>query len=268
MSVPSSNSRQQFHLLKRLLARRNNAVKEQGLTLIECLVAVFVIGLTVTLITPPLFIAAATRAQNRRAEQALQVAQGEIDRIRVMVARDKHTLTSLPKTITTTLQAYPPPSSFVAGGLLKTPSSSCPASVVRYDDRAIDPDKALKVDVDGDCVPDFFMQVFRTVGNVTADETTLNVADPTQERPSDFQLGVRVYSMLADGTSAGNSWANLKRNPVEQASLQMTNGDGSQRTRPLAMIYTPFAWSDQSTTLCDYFQDSNPQALPGSCKPR
>jgi len=267
MSVSPSRFRPQFHPLQGLLAGQNRAVKEQGLTLIECLVAVFVIGLTVTLITPPLFIAAATRAQNRRAEQALQIAQGEVDRIRVMVARGNHTLANLPKTIGTTLQAYPPPTGFVAGSLLKTSSNTCPTSVVRYDDRAIDPDKALKVDVDGDCTPDFFIQVFRTAGTVTADQSTRNVADPTQAKPSDFQLGVRVYSMLADGTATGNSWGNLT-SPVVQASLQMTNGEGSQRKRPLAIIYTPFSWSDQSTTLCDYFQDNNPQALPGSCVPR
>ncbi|NJR65067.1 MAG: prepilin-type N-terminal cleavage/methylation domain-containing protein [Leptolyngbyaceae cyanobacterium CRU_2_3] len=34
-----------------------------GVTLIECLVAILVIGLTVSLITPPIFIAVATRAQ-------------------------------------------------------------------------------------------------------------------------------------------------------------------------------------------------------------
>ena len=253
MSVSPSLSRQR---LLGLLARQNTASKEQGLTLIECLVAVFVIGLTVTLITPPLFIAAATRAQNRRAEQALQVAQGEVDRIRTLVARGNHTNTNLPKTVTTALQAYDPPKSFVSG-LIKTPSSTCAG---RYDDRAIDPDKALKVDVDGDCVPDFFMQVFRTVGNTTRDQIN-STPDATQQKPSDFQLGVRVYSMVADGTAPGNSWGNLEK-PPQQASLQMTNGEGNQRKRPLAMIYTPFSWSDQNSTLCTYFQ---PGALPQGC---
>ncbi|MBI4779852.1 MAG: prepilin-type N-terminal cleavage/methylation domain-containing protein [Oscillatoriophycideae cyanobacterium NC_groundwater_1537_Pr4_S-0.65um_50_18] len=265
MSVSPSRS-QLFHF-KRLLIGLGNAPKDQGLTLIECLVAVFVIGLTVTLITPPLFIAAATRAQNRRAEQALQIAQGEVDRFRVMVSRSSHIVANLPQApYATTMRTFAPPNGFVSGGLLKTTSNNCPTSVVRYDDRALAPDKALKVDVDGDCAADFFMQVFRTEGTVTQDQISRN-AVASQRKPSDFVLGVRVYSILADGTRPGNSWGNLE-NPVQQASLQMTNGEGSQRKRPLAVIYTPFSWSDQSNTLCDYFQDSNPRALPGSCTPR
>ncbi|HEY9629591.1 MAG TPA: type II secretion system protein [Coleofasciculaceae cyanobacterium] len=266
MSVSPSRS-QLFHF-KRLLIGQGNAPKDQGLTLIECLVAVLVIGLTVTLITPPLFIAAATRAQNRRAEQALQIAQGEVDRIRVMVSRGSHSVASLPQAPyapnASAMRNFAPPNGFVSGGLLKTTSNNCPTSAVRYDDRAVAPDKALKVDVDGDCAADFFMQVFRTEGTITQDQVSRN-AVASQRKPSDFVLGVRVYSILADGTRPGNAWGNLGS---QQASLQMTNGEGSQRTRPLAVIYTPFSWSDQSNTLCDYFQDSNPRALPGSCTPR
>jgi len=57
---------------------------ESGLTLMECVVAIAVVALAGALITPPLFLAAATRVQNRRSEQALQIAQGEIDRIRTL----------------------------------------------------------------------------------------------------------------------------------------------------------------------------------------
>ncbi|MBW4661499.1 MAG: type II secretion system GspH family protein [Drouetiella hepatica Uher 2000/2452] len=262
MSVSPFHAQQRLPVLKGLLARQNTASKEQGLTLIECLVAVFVIGLTVTLITPPLFIAAATRAQNRRAEQALQIAQGEVDRIRTMVARGNHTNADLPKEIPNgiALKDYGTPNGFV-GSLIKTPSSACTG---RYDDRAIDPTKALKVDVDGDCVADFFMQVFRTRGNTTQDQRT-STPTVTQQRPSDFQLGVRVYSIVADGTAPGNAWGNLE-SPPQQASLQMTNGQGNQRRRPLAIIYTPFSWSDQNSTLCSYFQNAN-GALPQGCPP-
>lgn len=249
--------------LRQLLAQtqRQNGDSAQGLTLIECLVAVFVIGLTVALITPPIFIATATRAQNRRAEQAMQIAQGEIDRIRVLVARSAHTLDRLPNVANAApLQSVPPPNGFVSG-LLKSSSTQWNT----YDDQAIAIDKGLQVDVDGDREPDFFMQVFRTRGSISADQTQRNVSTPNQIKPTDFQVGVRVYSILADGSRVGNSWSDLQTQP---ASLQMTNGEGSQRQRPLAVVYSPFSWSDQSSTLCDYFQDQNPNALSGSCTPR
>ncbi|MCY7282913.1 MAG: type II secretion system GspH family protein [Cyanobacteria bacterium CAN_BIN43] len=58
---------------------------DQGLTLIEGLVAIVVVSITLVSITPPIFWATGTRVQNRRAEQALQLAQGEIDRVRTLI---------------------------------------------------------------------------------------------------------------------------------------------------------------------------------------
>ncbi|HEY9642508.1 MAG TPA: prepilin-type N-terminal cleavage/methylation domain-containing protein [Coleofasciculaceae cyanobacterium] len=264
MSVSTARFQQWLHNLGQTIAKTQGGDRchppsaqgdPAGVTLIECLIAILVIGLTVSLITPPIFIAVATRAQSRRAEQALQIAQGEVDRIRVMVARGNHTIANLPKPITNTdLQAYPPPRSFFSNTIVKTPNGGCTGGIVRYDDQPIDADKALKVDVDGDCQADFFMQVFRT--NTPADQLS------NQSKPSNFQLGVRVYAIMADGNQAGNSWGNLQTDP---ASLKLTNGEGGQRKQPLAVIYTPFSWSDQSSSLCDY-QPSG--ALPGSCPAR
>ena len=58
-----------------------------GFTLIESLVAMIVISITLVAIVPPIFWATGTRVQNRRAEQALAIAQGEIDRVRTQVER-------------------------------------------------------------------------------------------------------------------------------------------------------------------------------------
>ncbi|MBD3883782.1 hypothetical protein IFO70_18625 [Phormidium tenue FACHB-886] len=223
---------------------------EQGLTLIECLVAVFVTGLMVSLITPPIFIAVASRAQSRRAEQALQVAQGEVDRIRVMVTRSQHEVRLLPKTVVGNLQRVAPPSSLVAG--IKSSQLCNP----RYDNTPLNVNQAVAVDVDGDCNPELFMQVFRTAGTLPRTQTVNGVPDENK-KPSDFELGVRVYSILASGNRPGNSWANLLTEP---ASLGLVNGEGGQRLRPLAVLYTPFSWSDKSETLCDYFQDNNPNS--------
>lgn len=63
---------------------RGTAVQD-GLTLIECLVAMIIITIVVAIITPPIFLAVGTRVNNRRTEQALQVAQGEIERVRLLM---------------------------------------------------------------------------------------------------------------------------------------------------------------------------------------
>jgi prepilin-type N-terminal cleavage/methylation domain-containing protein len=225
----------------------------QGLTLIECLVAIFVIGLTVSLITPPIFIAVASRAQSRRAEQALQIAQGEVDRIRVMVARSQHSITVLPKTVAGNLRLVAPPGGLVAG--IKSPQDCKP----RYDDTPLDVNRAVQIDVDGDCDPDFFMQVFRTAGTISADEIADAKTNPGSEKPTEFQLGVRVYSILAK-SSLGSL-----QNPPEPASLGLTNGEGGQRSRPLAVLYTPFSWSDHKGTLCAYHQGADPNAPNPIC---
>jgi type II secretory pathway pseudopilin PulG len=202
--------------------------------------AIVVIGLTVAMIAPPLVIAAATRVQNRRAEQALQIAQGEVDRVRAMVARDQHTPARLPA-ITT-----PPGGNFqaVAAPASLSQLKKSPASCGTYTGQQIPVNQTLQVDVDGDCQPDFIMQVFRTQGNTKNSEIVQGT-----NRPSDFQMGVRVYSILADG-----NWSNLQTLP---ASLQLTKGQGKQRSRPLAVLYTPFSRSDQSDALCFYQQGQN-----------
>jgi hypothetical protein len=108
--------------------------------------------------------------------------------------------------------------------------------------------QALRVDVDGDCKADFFMQTFRTAGTIRGSATA----------PSDFQLGVRVYSILAANSSDPLA--------TKSAALQIVRGEGNRRTRPLAVLYTPFSQSDQGNALCSYHQPSaQAGALSGSC---
>jgi prepilin-type N-terminal cleavage/methylation domain-containing protein len=234
----------------------SSKASEQGLTLLECLMAIVVIGLTITMITPPLVISAATRVQNRRAEQAMQIAQGEVDRIRALVARDEHTVTRLPAIASgANLQAVPAPA--VPANPL-TPSVASPIRSPRNcgagtfnNGEQMAVNRGLRVDVDGDCKADFFMQTFRTAGSVN------NAEAIGANRPSAFQMGVRVYSILADGSSG-----NLETVP---ASLKITSQQGKQRTRPLAVLYTPFSRSDQGDALCFYQPTERESRLSGSC---
>ncbi len=198
--------------------------------------AVVVMGLTMAMITPPLVIAAATRVQNRQAEQAMQIAQGEVDRVRAMLAREASqniTPAMLPLIVTGNIGDFPAPARPSTSSPMKSSASTCGTNYNNGEQIAVN--QGLRVDVDGDCKADFFMQTFRTAGSSTS---TL----------SDFQMGVRVYSILAASPSG-----TLETKP---AALQIVRGEGNRRTRPLAVLYTPFSQSDQGKTLCSYHQAS------------
>lgn len=256
MSAPNLRSQSWFMPLWRtwLVARRRQAAAgiphaEAGVTLLECLVAIAVIALTSALILPPLFIAAGSRSQNRRAEQALQIAQGEVNRIQAMVSAGQHFNSRLPAT-----PAAIPGNSLYNVAAPSGPNTQFFKSIVStcntYNDRQVAWNSAIPIDIDGidsngdnnRCEPDFYMQVFRDVGVVTTREQSRPVA---QQRPSSFRLGVRVWSNLAEGY-----WGQMTT-PILPASIQLTSGQGNQRLRPLAALYPRVTWSDRSTTLCD-----------------
>ena len=243
-SAPFQSMYRRLKLLPRLRSVSPPASAQAGVTLLECLIAVAVIGITSALILPPLFVAAASRVQNRRAEQALQIAQGEVDRIQTMVASGYHKvqpINGLPAigTIsrTVSLDTIAPPAG-VASSILKsvrTGTGGCNT----YRGEVISANQALSVDVDGDCTADFYMQVFRD-----NDVLTNRAPGPATNPPSNFRLAVRVYSALALTNFGSMS------TPVLPASLQITSGEGNQRLRPLAVLYSQAVWSDQSVSLC------------------
>ncbi|MEM9817765.1 MAG: prepilin-type N-terminal cleavage/methylation domain-containing protein, partial [Cyanobacteria bacterium P01_D01_bin.6] len=72
----------QFLRLARLV-KPTSLSDESGLTLIECVMAIVVVGLMGAAIAPMMVASVATRVQSQKAEQALELAQGEIDRVRI-----------------------------------------------------------------------------------------------------------------------------------------------------------------------------------------
>ena len=204
-------------------------VQEQGLTLIECLVAIVMVALVSSAIAPALVLSVATRVHSQKAEQALALAQSEIDSVRVLVERGGYTAAALPP---------------LAAGL---------------DDKdvetALGPDltvtnstsfaRAFPRDIDGDGAPDFLMQRFRAKGQMVGSV------------PVAFAMGVRVYDR--DASAAGNL-------PSTPASLKMTSGDGGRSTRPLAVLYTTIATSNQGDSLCSLITYFNSSAVAGSTK--
>lgn len=252
------------------MARQNTRAAqpstEAGLTLLECLIAIAVIGITASLILPPLFLSAGTRVQNRRAEQAFQLAQEEINRLQTLAANEQHQVARLPAVAptgtgyfrnnqaATSIQNVPPP----RGGWWQRPNKmrsttrSCntyapfnPSATLATVD-IVPLNQALAIDVDGDCQPDFFMQTFRDAGTFSDLELGASATPTATSRPTVFRAVARVYSNVPNRT---NSW-NTMPTPVIPASLQFTRGEGNQRERPLAVMSSLITWSSVSFSSC------------------
>lgn len=212
--------------------RSGHGSSEEGLTLLECLVAIAVIALTGAMIGPPLVMAAATRVQNRRAEQSLQLAQGEVDRIRAMVITGDATVATLPALVTVTnLETHSAPTALMAN-TLKSPECNT------YDADVDVPTatEVLAVDIDGkddagNCDADFLVQAFRQ--NLDRDGET-----------RDFQLMVRVYAAKAE-----DYFGSLQQ---DQAGLGFTSGSGDYWRKPLTVLTTRINESDTDAALCGY----------------
>jgi len=204
---------------------------EQGLTIIECLVAIVVIALTVVAITPPIMLATASRIQSRKIEKANQIAQGEIDRVRLMVERGTYAISDLPgDSGSNTISSVGPATGSPTSGLMYSPAScntypgTTPVAVSNL----------IQVDVDGDCVPDYVMQVFRTTGY-----TPTNAAAPYS-----FVMGVRVYAYYPNQTFL----------PLDTTKASARMGTGSLdlaggKRLPMAVLYSNMARNDSSQSL-------------------
>lgn len=212
------------------LVRRYKQDYDSGLTLLECLVAIAVIALTSATIAPVILFSVATRIQSQKAEQALQLAQLEIDSIRIEVERGGDYgvfLNAYPKTSETEedIKDSEPPDTFA-------PNLTSSSLTV-----------AKEVNVDDDAEPEFAVQVFRTEGFPLASST-----------PTAFKVGVRVYDYRATNSNLSTG---LER---DAASLSFTSGEGQRGLRPLAVLYADIIQSDKDTSLCDYRQYINPDS--------
>ncbi|MEM6450284.1 MAG: hypothetical protein AAF703_08225 [Cyanobacteria bacterium P01_D01_bin.105] len=212
---------------------------EMGLTLIECLVAIIVIALTTATIAPVMLFTVATRIQNQKVEQALQLAQGEIDKVRLTVEQggdygDRLQELSVIASTASTAVVIPAPTAFVA---------NASTSVNAVTD-------ARRIDLDGDGDTDFAVQLFRTTGIEVAAEATGAASTPVA-----FEVGARVYDARAED--------NLGALLSDEASLTFTSGDGQRSSRPLAVLYSQITQGDREGALCQYWEytGSTPTSL-------
>lgn len=199
---------------------------EQGLSLIECLIAIMVIAITATAITPPILLATGTRIQSRRAEQANQIAQAEVDRIRTIVERGGYTTADLPMSTgqATGIETFGAPVSPAGPAMLS--SATCPD---RYPQtKPNSPNGLVKVDINGDCQAEFLMQVFRTEGCWPTN------VDQTTQPPYSFYMGVRVY--------AYQEGENIPVFDNQRATLSMSSTGRKDQVagnrKPLQTLYT------------------------------
>jgi prepilin-type N-terminal cleavage/methylation domain-containing protein len=211
-----------------------------GFTLIESLVAVIILSLTVVSVIPPIFWATATRVQNRRAEQAVQLAQSEIDRVRVAVERRAAGQNQLPPRVGTALRPDAPAPTGVANQL----RSVVPGCNNDDGNQSNSVTTMILVDTDPEpagtaCKPEFMVQTFRGRG-LENDTATLS--------PDAFVMGVRVYSYVAE--------PNLRNGTIQTQAgvLRGGNGLGTQQTRPLAVQYSTIVRSDRSEGIAAYRQ--------------
>lgn len=212
----------------------------QGFTLLEVILAVVVVGTTLALIAPALTLAAATRLQNRRAEQAMALAQQEVDRIQAAMTRGgrEAEAANLPPIASGTIECIADVEAPTA--IINTPADNVEARRNAADEAL----SAYTVDLDEDAEEsgadqasndDFFVQRFRDEGLRTiagGDELSI------------FRVGVRVYSLAAQDR--------LGSLETEPATLKTVEGLGEQHRRPLAVLYTEISQGNQDISLQRY----------------
>ena len=195
---------------------------QAGLTLIENVVAIAVIGIGVAVASPIVVLSVATRIQNQRAEQAWRLAQAEIDSIRMLVERGGDYSAEIgvyPTTAAANIQATAAP-------------TRC---FLNLDSTTTNVAREVSTDTDPD--PEFAVQVFRTEG----------ITGGTPPVPIAFELGIRVYDHRA-------AQPNLGSLETGAAALGLTSGTTGQRNRlPLAEVYTEVLQGEREGAFCEYW---------------
>jgi prepilin-type N-terminal cleavage/methylation domain-containing protein len=234
-----------------LLCRRPqpDSRPSSGFTLIESLVAIIIIAITIVSVTPPIFWATGTRVQNRRAEQATQLAQSEIDRIRTGIERGDFSVNDLPPQAPQVgTSIYSPDNAAAPNGIVDTARRR--SVIPRCNPETTDPPpptasaaNVIPVDTDPDttCKPEFYIQVFRGTGITLGTDLTA--------MPDGLIVGVRVYSssiVTNPKAAVPTLRTGLSNLP---GKLKATNGLGTQQSRPLAVQYSVIVRSNTSAGL-------------------
>ncbi|PZO22975.1 MAG: hypothetical protein DCF25_01630 [Leptolyngbya foveolarum] len=221
--IPQCEKEQMNRYQKSFISQVGRTANADGLTLIECLVAIAMIGVTTGVMAPVMVFSMATRVQSQRAEQALQVAKAEVDQVRLSIERGSYA---------SLIATYPVTSTAITA----TPA---PNSTAVSLDSTMTTDVAKLINIDDDAEYEFAAQIFRTQGSSSS---------PTKAA---FELGVRVYDLAAVQRAQAQGIA-LRADST--ARLNFTSGDGQRGSRPLAVIYTSIFKGDKDGALCEYWK--------------
>lgn len=212
---------------------------EKGLTLLESLVGIMVVSVVVSLITPPLVVGYASRIKNYRTDQAIKLARGEIDRVRLEVERGNYD--NLPPTLPQTGAGQYDLDRLVPA---PTPNPNPPACPLNLS-VASNVTQWCAVDINGDGQAnwDLGVQTFTS-------STPPVVYEQVGRKRVAFLMGVRVY------TRAALTSGSLKQLPRrETASGGLTSGQ--VLSLPLVTFYTPIVKSDLATSRFAYCDLNN-----------
>jgi prepilin-type N-terminal cleavage/methylation domain-containing protein len=201
-----------------LSRKRNPVSQEKGLTLVECLAAIVIFGLSITAITSPIMLAMATRVRAYRAQQAMQIAQGEIDRVRLILERGDLPLAQLTPLL--------PPNA--GDGEPKAVEAPTGEDTACNTTTASNPNQWCRVTLKNE---EFAVQTFRTKTKTPKDISP----ESKSQTPIGLMMGVRVYPIAAI-----NSNQTLSKEPMSLGFSAITTSSAA----PLVAIYTPIVRSD------------------------
>lgn len=205
---------------------------EQGLTLLECLVGIMVVGVIVSAITPALLIAYASRVQNYRTEQAVQAAQAEINRVRLQIESGKFDGGTLPPKMAQTgagefsLDDIGPPNQ---------EKGNCPQQNVSGSTTELR--NWCGIDTNNDGNWDLAVQSFRSA--TPPEVFKLTGTSPNDYKDVAFLMGVRVYTIAA----VQRNPSLLHPAPKRNTASGLTDGAKSI-SLPLVTLYAPIVSSD------------------------
>lgn len=201
---------------------------EQGLTLIESLAAIVIFGTAVVAISPPIVLSMAARVRAHRAEQALNLAQGEIDRVRLLVEQGHK---SSGKTLDEFRTLLPPK----ATNEDAVPTSIANCGAIPVANAAA---KGCTVDINGNGIienMDFVVQSFRTVSHCQGADNDV---------PVGLKMVVRVYTVASFEANPGGL-------SPEQGSLAFS-GATTSGPNPLAVLKNTVVRSDLGSSSVAY----------------
>ena len=211
--------------------------KNRGSSLLEVLAAILIITTVLSFISPLLFLVAASRVHGRDVENAINLAQQQIDYVQTEMTRgvdqmEENAILPPPLPSGDIVLAAPAPTTIIA---------ATNNSIIALANRTVItmPEQALRVDADNDGEDDFIIQTFRDEGQRFG-----NGLIPNQL--AIFRMGVRVYSVEAESNLQGGSGES------EAASLSFLKGLKERTKQPLAVLFTEVSRSDSRSSQDAY----------------